>query len=217
MLAVFILTAFPNERHKRTHVRHSLLSNLRLVLRRPSASSLFICAMLYFMAPTLTVTFLPLYASKELGMPTVAVGLLIGSVYAIELISMPIIGYVADRYGRKRTIVAGLLVSFVLFLLYFAATNDVLLLLVSMGTGVAFAATSLLLTMIPDVTLPRMYGATVGVFGSFEDLGSIVGPLLFGLVWSTLGPVYIFAVTAITQLGAAFLVLRIRTSTNSRS
>ena len=68
--------------------------------------------------------------------------------------------------------------------------------------------------MIPDVTPSRMYGAAVGVFGSFEDLGSIVGPLLFGFVWATFGPIYIFAVTSVTQLAAAFLVLKIPETAN---
>jgi MFS family permease len=168
--------------------------------------------MLYFMAPTLTVAFLPLYAAQELGLSTVSVGILIASIYAVELLSMPIIGYLGDRFGRKRTIIAGLLASFVLFLLYFMVRSSTQLFLVSMGTGVAFSGTSLLLSMIPDVTPKRMYGATVGVFGSFEDLGSIAGPLLFGLVWSTLGPIYIFAVTAVTQLAAAGLVVGIADS-----
>jgi len=165
--------------------------------------------MLYFMAPTLALTFLPLYAVQESNMSTIEVGILVASISAAELISMPIIGYIADRYGRRRTIVVGLLASFLLFLLYFVARSSTGLFLVSMGTGVAFAGTSLLLAMIPDVTPSRMYGAAVGVFGSFEDLGTIVGPLLFGFVWATFGPIYIFAVTSVTQLAAAFLVLKI--------
>jgi predicted MFS family arabinose efflux permease len=51
-----------------------------------------------------------------------------------------------------------------------------------------------------------MQGATIGIYGSFEDLGIIVGPLLFGFVWSAFGPVYIFAASAITQLVGAVLV-----------
>ena len=207
-LFLFILTSFPSDRHKRPH-KQNLAQSLKEVMRRRPSQLLFLSAMLYFMAPTLALTFLPLYAVQESNMSTIEVGILVASISAAELISMPIIGYIADRYGRRRTIVVGLLASFLLFLLYFVARSSTGLFLVSMGTGVAFAGTSLLLAMIPDVTPSRMYGAAVGVFGSFEDLGTIVGPLLFGFVWATFGPIYIFAVTSVTQLAAAFLVLKI--------
>ena len=122
---------------------------------------------------------------------------------------MPIVGWVSDRYGRKRTTLVGLLASSGLFTFYFFARTASQVLLVSMAIGVGFSGTSLLLAMIPDVTPTAMEGATVGVYGSFEDLGSIVAPLIFGFVWSTFGPIYIFAVTSITQLLGAFLVLEI--------
>jgi hypothetical protein len=60
--------------------------------------------------------------------------------------------------------------------------------------------------MIPDVTPSAMQGTTIGIYGSFEDLGVIGAPLLFGFVWSVFGPVYIFAATSITQLIGALLV-----------
>jgi predicted MFS family arabinose efflux permease len=63
--------------------------------------------------------------------------------------------------------------------------------------------------MVPDVAPNSMYGAAVGVYGSFEDLGIITGPLLFGFVWNAFGPVFIFAASSITQLLGAVLILAI--------
>jgi len=94
-----------------------------------------------------------------------------------------------------------------IFLLYFLAKTSFQLVMVSTAVGVGLAGTSLLLAMVRDVAPNAMYGATVGIYGSFEDLGVVVGPLLFGFVWSTYGPVFIFAASAITQIVGALLVL----------
>ena len=126
------------------------------------------------------------------------------------MVAMPIVGWLADKFGRSRTTVLGLLATSALFLLYFFADTSYLVLVVSIAVGIGFSGSALLLAMIPDVTPSAMQGATIGIYGSFEDLGIIVGPLLFGFVWSAFGPVYIFAASAITQLVGAVLVYGIK-------
>lgn len=205
-LALFILASLPSETRNRQPVNSDMIDSLKVVLSKRSARLLFLSAMFYFMAPALTLFFLPLYASQQIKMSTVNVGILIASVSGAELVSMPIIGWLSDKYGRKRTTLVGLLASSVLFLLYFIARTPSQVLLVSMAVGVGFSGTSLLLAMIPEVTPAAMRGATIGVYGSFEDLASIIAPLLFGFVWDAFGPIYIFAVASITQLIGVFLV-----------
>jgi MFS family permease len=101
--------------------------------------------------------------------------------------------------------------------LYFIAGTSYQLLLVSIAIGLGFSGTSLLLAMIPEVTPSKMHGAAIGIYGSFEDLGVIAGPLVYGFVWSVFGPISIFAATSITQLIGALLMYRIeeKRSTNT--
>ena len=84
------------------------------------------------------------------------------------------------------------------------------LFLVSVMVSLMLAADSLLLALIPKVTSNTIYGAAVGIYGSFEDLGFLIGPLIFGFVWSTFNPVLIFAVASLAQLVGAILVLAIK-------
>lgn len=143
-------------------------------------------------------------------MSTLEVGTLIAMISVTQLVAMPMLGWLSDRFGRKRTAVAVFTLSSFAFLLYFLANTSYEVLLVSIVVGVSLSGTSLLLAMIPDVMPSTMYGAAVGIYGSFEDMGVIIGPLVYGFVWSTTGPAYIFAASAVAQILAAVLVVPIK-------
>ena len=53
-------------------------------------------------------------------------------------------------------------------------------------------------------------GMTMGLYGSFEDLGLIVGPLIFGVVWDVLGPKYLFPVSAVAILLAIISLSQVK-------
>jgi hypothetical protein len=48
------------------------------------------------------------------------------------------------------------------------------------------------------------------MYGSFEDLGFIIGPLVLGFVWNTFSPVSIFLVGSFALFASALLVLKIK-------
>jgi hypothetical protein len=98
-----------------------------------------------------------------------------------------------------------------MFLLFFLVNTQLQIVLVSLGASVGLSASSLLLlAFVPDISSKRVYGSVVGVFGSFEDVGLIVGPVMFGLIWSTYTPILIFAAGSITQIAGACFLLPIR-------
>jgi DHA1 family multidrug resistance protein-like MFS transporter len=209
-LAFIIMVSFPSDKKRqRAGNPSSIMRGLKVVLAQRSARLLLLSAVFSFMGLSVMRSFLPLYAAEQIKMSTVDVGVLFASVWGAQLFAMPLLGWVSDRFGKKRTVFLGFVLSSCLFLLYFLAGTSYQLLLVSVAVGVGLSGTSLLLAMVPDVAPNRMYGATVGVYGSFEDLGSITGPLIFGFVWSAFGPVFIFAASSITQLLGAVLILAI--------
>jgi predicted MFS family arabinose efflux permease len=106
--------------------------------------------------------------------------------------------------------VAGFLLCSGAFTLYLLASTVFQVFLVSIAAGLGLSASLLLLSFVQDVTAKRMYGTVVGIYGSCEDLGIIMGPLVYGLVWSAIGPVYIFVASSITQILAAALVFAIK-------
>jgi MFS family permease len=211
ILAFIILVTLPGDRkRRRTGSQKSIVHNLKSVLNRRSAQYLFLSTMFAFMGLSVIRAFLPIYASGQVKMSTVDVGVLLASFSGAQLVSMPLLGLLSDRFGRKRTTILGFILSACMFLLYFVAGTSSELLMISTAVGVGLAGTSLLLAMIPDVTSNTMHGTAVGIYGSFEDLGIIIGPLLFGFVWSIYGPVFIFAAAALTQVLGALLVFAIK-------
>jgi MFS family permease len=216
ILALVIMVSFPSDKKsQRTGSPHGLACGLKFVLDRRSARFLFLSAVFAFMGISVIRSFLPLYASEQIKMSTVEVGVLLASVSGAQLLAMPFLGWLSDKFGRKRTALLGLILSSCLFLLYFFAGTSYQLLMVSIAVGVGLSGASLLLAMIPDVAPSTMYGTAVGIYGSFEDLGIIIGPLVFGFVWSAYGPVFIFAASAITQILGALLVFAIEQKPSS--
>ena len=210
VMAFFVLLSFPTDK-KRQEKKHetNILSGLKLVLGLRSARLLFLSAVLVFVGRALVIDFLPLYASSVVKMSTFQVGVLLASISGTQLVSMPALGWLSDRFGRKRTAVLSYAVSAFLFLLYFLAKTPYQVFLVSFAVGVGLSGLFLLLAMIPTVTSRGTYGRVIGTYGSFEDLGIMIGPVIYGFVWSSYGPVYIFLVCSLAQFLAAFLVLGI--------
>ena len=50
------------------------------------------------------------------------------------------------------------------------------------------------------LVLTRLSESRYGILGIFRGLASIVGPIIGGLIWSTIGPVYVFVFIIIIQI-----------------
>ena len=207
VLACLVTVTFPKVDMSRRKLEFRGRSS---ILRVRSAGLLFMSALFAFMTVSLMKSFLPLYAKQQVNMSTFQVGVLLSATYAAQLAAMPLLGWLSDRFGRRRVAGIGLVSSSVMFLFYFAAKTQPQLFLVSVMVSLMLAADSLLLALVPKVTSNTIYGAAVGIYGSFEDLGFLIGPLIFGFVWSTFNPVLIFAVASLAQLVSAILVLAIK-------
>jgi MFS family permease len=185
------------------------VGGVETVLRFRPAAFLFLSAAFSFIGISLVRSFLPLYASEQINMSTVEIGILLSAMSLSQLSAIPLLGWLSDRFGRKRMAFAGFLLSSAVFMSYPLVQTSPQLMLVSIIVSVGLAASSLLLALVPEVTPRTLYGTAVGLYGSFEDLGIIVGPLLFGLVWVAYGPVFIFVASSLTQIVGALLVLAI--------
>ena len=207
---MLILVTFPKGKPTPTVGSLDLVRSLRSAFRFRSVGFLFISALFAFMGVALIRSFLPLYASEQIKMSTLDVGILISATSAVQLIALPSLGYVSDRFGRRRTVLLGFGLSSFAFLLYFIVVTPFQLVSISLLTSVGLSASSLLLlALVPEVAPVSGYGMVVGVYGSFEDVGLILGPIVFGLIWSAYAPVLIFAAGSITQIVAAVCLLKI--------
>jgi MFS family permease len=209
LLILVVLWSFPRNRQLAGRSR-SMNYDLNSTLRTHSARFLFLAAIFAFMGLSIVRTFLPLYASGRIGMSTVQIGTLISTVAASQLVALLFLGWASDRFGRKPMVIVGFLLSSGSFLFYLLTNTTFHVFLVSVSAGLGLSASLLLLSLVPEVTPKKMYGTVMGIYGSCEDLGTIIGPLIYGLVWSAIGPVYIFIASSITQILAAALVFAIK-------
>ncbi len=166
---------------------------------------------LYFTALTLPSNFLQYYSTVLFqGTPPEA-GYVLGGFRFTALLASFELGVLVDRWGAVRSTLAGflLLLAGVLgtFLARSYAEMVTATLVFAGGSGWLTAA---LLPLALRRVAASQQGTAIGLFGSVEDLGLLVGPVLIGSLWTVLGPQNVFLIVAAVCLaGFAFsLVLR---------
>ena len=149
---------------------------------------------------------LPVYA-RSLGASGTAVGLTFSAFALTQIFISPFTGRLADRYGRKWFIVAGL-VSYVVAAVGWWLMEDVLsVILFRALTGVGSALVfSLALSYIGDLAPAGREGRFMGTFGIFDFLGFGSGPLIAGVLVDHAGLDAAFVVMAVLYAIATAIV-----------
>jgi len=151
------------------------------------------------------------------GLPIGQIGLLAAVYPATWGLTQIATGALSDRTGRKRLIVAGMLLQGVALVSIAAWTGFVpwLLAAVALGLGTALVYPTLI-AVIADVAPPRQRGAIVGVYRFWRDLGFAAGAVLVGLLADRVGAAAAIAVVGALTAGSGVVVaLRMR-ETRSR-
>jgi len=188
-----------------------LARQVRAVFTRPFAivASLVILA---FIAKSLVWNFLQYYSVLLFhGTPSEA-GYVIGAAQATSLVAGAALGILVDRWGPGRSTPFGfvLLTLGAFGTLFSSSYAEMVGTTMVFSAGVGWLSASLLPLALAPVRRP-LQGTAIGVFGSFEDFGLLIGPILISAVYAGLGAPSIFlAVGILTALGAvaSFLLRR---------
>lgn len=165
----------------------------------------------YFMAYTVVTNFLQYYSIDVFHGTVEQTGYVIGAARGVALLVGFVVGSTADRWGERRAAPIGFLLLLMGALgLWIAATYaEMTAFSLVLAAGAGWLSVSLLPMALSRI-LPEHQGTAVGVFGSFEDLGLILGPLALGFVYAALGPRDLFPVAASLALAALVLMLATR-------
>ncbi|HCU73568.1 MAG TPA: MFS transporter [Chloroflexi bacterium] len=131
---------------------------------------------------------LPLFAAFALDLDAAAVGIVISTSAAIDMVLFPLAGYVMDRYGRKFAIIP----SFTLFSLAMAllpAAQD-LTGLILIGLLIGFAngiGSGSMLTLGTDLAPAHRPSQFLGVWRVIGGIGDTGGPVVVGAVADIIG------------------------------
>jgi MFS family permease len=153
---------------------------------------------------------LPRYVHGPLGAGDIAVGVVIGS-YAISgLLLRPIAGRLADRRGRKPTVLVGGLLLCLSGLLYLPSLGlaglIVARLVLGAGEGSVYTAGS---AWIIDLAPPARRGRVLGLYGLAVWGGLSVGPLAGELLLQASGYTAVWIFAAAMPLLGALIALRV--------
>lgn len=187
--------------------RVKLIENIQSVFRS-KVSIVFVLAFLIYLGVSSVRSFLPIYVSELYLLDEVRVGLMITVGTALQLFITPFIGVLSDRYNVRNMLMVTLSCSGILFLLLRIAITPIHVTLLSIGLIISFSSQSLSLITLSKLASREKLGITMGIYGSFEDLGLLLGPLVYGYVWETYSPQNIYLISAGAAFTAIFLLYR---------
>ena len=150
-------------------------------------------------------TLLPLKAAEDLGLSPGQIGAIFTIPPVLGFLLLPFVGSVSDRFGRKTTIVPGLLIVSAAMIVL--GISPVLALYVAgmalygLGNGIEGPTP---VAYVGDISPRARQSIAQGVSRSFGDLALLAAPPLMGLAADTYG-----ATTALVTNGAAVGVLGI--------
>lgn len=138
---------------------------------------------------------LPTYA-HQVGVGTLAIGLLIAVYDFAEVIAKPVFGYLADRRGQVKTLWAGLGV-FSVASIVFPVIDPRLLLAIRLLQGLGAAAFSVISVALVAAYFPQSRGEAIGKYNALKGAGYVVAPAAGGFVVASVSFAGLFVVTAI--------------------
>ena len=141
----------------------------------------------------IVATNLPTYA-EGVGVGAFTIGLLIAVYDFAELFAKPAAGFVADRYGMKRVLLAGLAV-FILGSTLFLLIPPNLLLIVRFIQGLGAAALSTISITLVARYFAAIRGRAFGVYNAIKGAGYVIAPSVGGFLAQRYGFGMIFVVS----------------------
>lgn len=120
-------------------------------------------------------------------------------------------GFIAGRYGRKRTIMIGLTVLTILFAGAFFTTNMLYLSAMLIIGGVAWALVNVnSLAMVVDIAPQTKLGSYTGLYYFFSMGAAIIAPPIFGALIDGVGYKMMFVLTPLFQFIALLCMSRVK-------
>jgi DHA1 family tetracycline resistance protein-like MFS transporter len=152
---------------------------------RTSLLLLLMIALLNTMGITIIVPLVPFLTVQYLAQPNtlaVIVGWLTASYGICQLISAPGLGVLSDRFGRRPILFICLLGSVFGYLILGLGGALWLLFLGRIIDGLTGGNISVLFGYVADLTEPKDRGKYFGLLGAAASIGSLIGPVLGGLL-----------------------------------
>lgn len=173
-------------------------------------SGVFSATLLGFLAIGAVLPVLPRYVTGPLGEGDVWVGVVTGAFAVTAVIGRPVGGRWADRRGRRRVVLCGLLLSSLAGLLYFLpwGVGGLLLARLVLGVGDGWVFTAGLAWTV-DLAPQRRRGQAIAMYGLAIWGGLSLGPIAGEAAYALGGFDAVWAFAAISPLAGALVALTV--------
>lgn len=135
---------------------------------------------------TIVLPLLPFYATRFGARPAM-VGVLISAFAFAQLVTSPFWGRLSDRYGRRPTILTGLVLSAAAYVLFGLAHGLVVLFVSRLVQGMGSGTAGVVQAYVSDSIAPDERAKALGWVTAATSLGVTIGPLI-GSAATYLGP-----------------------------
>ncbi len=144
-----------------------------------------------------------LHASK----PVIAAVTSVGT--AARIVPGPLIGWIADRWGRKKVFLTGLILMTLYPLLYISAKDVHLLYPAAVLMGVGWSCTQATFLAWQMELVPRQRGTFTGLLSFVNTLSWAIGPLMGGVLGEYAGLWWGVGVATLAELLGLFILIRV--------
>lgn len=148
---------------------------------------LFLIAFVDTVGASLVVPLIPFYG-VHYGANALLVGLLISAFSVTQLISAPSWGRLSDRYGRRPSILFGLIVSALAYVVFAFAGSWQMLLLSRLVQGVGGGTIGVVTAYVADASPPEKRTKSIGWLTTVTSLGWLSGAALGSFLVAIGGP-----------------------------
>ena len=161
---------------------------------------------------------LPLYAEHFHATP-VQIGWLTGIYSGMQIIFVPILGRLSDRFGRRPILIVSLIGTAIGFLIMGWASSLLLLFVARIIDGASGGNISTAQAYIADVSTPENRSRSMGIIGAAFGLGFTFGPMIGGIMSriSYGAPFYFAAALAAVNVVLLYFILPESLSAEYRS
>jgi MFS family permease len=192
---------------------HGVLATIREIATSHERSALFILLAIFtwFMGYNAIETFWTTYGKEFLGIAESTAAAMLTYVSAAFLVFSLPAGFVATRFGRRRTILAGLTMLFVFILGGYFTTNMAYLTGMLIIAGIAWALINInSFPMVSDIAPLGRIGSYTGLYYFSSMLAAIVAPPIVGGLMDLFGHRIMFLFSAFAMLLAILCMLRVK-------
>ena len=212
MISMFFLSLtreFPSAKHRSETEETSLSKSVASILRKDRVFLGFLISRMVFQFGMMSFAFYIVYGVLNLGMTTAYAGVMTSILLITQVVSNPILGWVADRWGHLPVLVFGSFAAMLSSLTAWMANSLFLFPLIMILAGIAnntFWTIGIAYTLEfgTDQTRPTY----VGVLNTLGAPAAILAPLVGGWLADTYSySVTFFAAACLSLLTAVILIM----------